>query len=118
LDVIRSKDIVPEFYRPAGNVVVSEQVAGQLGALPNLELLPVRFERLVNLFYKKGDFSFYRDHDAESRFDFFDSLPDVPEAHAHIGKHYELIIVENATIQDAYEGRRDRRFWFGPTGLF
>lgn len=116
LQVIRSKDIFPEVCKPAGTLTVTKNVADALRPLPKVEFLPVKFERLVGLFFAKGDFSFYERHrDCDASTAYFLSLPDVPEAHASARNHYEVIVAEHSAIFARYGLRRDVEFMIGPT---
>lgn len=104
LHVIRSKNIIPDVFKPGSNFVVSEVVRDKLSSLPNLEFLEVVFDRLVDFYYEKGDGSFYYESDTlESPGERLVELPDCPEAHEDVGRFFELINAKNSDIVDNYD---------------
>ncbi len=74
----------------------------------------MEFERLVDLYYDKGNFDYYRQIHQHPE-EYFLSLPDIPAAHSDIGRHFELIVAENCVIAPQYEHRTDLEFCLGPT---
>ena len=61
LQITRSGGFVPHVFIPQhGSMVVSSEVSDKLQQIPNIETLPVQFDRLVNLpMPSLGDMSWY-----------------------------------------------------------
>jgi hypothetical protein len=58
--ISRPGTFIPELCAPVHNFIVGERIVEQLRGLPGIEFLPVQFERLFEVEYEKGDFSWYR----------------------------------------------------------
>lgn len=81
---------VPEICKPSSHLVVSERYASQLGALPHNRLMPVVFNRLVDVDYGAGDSSWAEKWETVDPRQLLRTLPDVREFHHHIGRYYEV----------------------------
>lgn len=108
LHVTRSGTFVPSVFIPNfTEIVVSEDLFDGLHKLPNIEGLPVYFEKLVELSMPKlGDFSWYdEEHPYEDPdpINEFDVRDDVADLHDHIGIRYELLGARYQDLKNEYE---------------
>lgn len=98
LHVVRDGNHVPPITQPSLNFVVNAQIKALLEPLPNLRFEQVVFDKIVDFYYAKGDFTIYRNAE---RFDVRElqrARPDVPKLHAKIGSHYELVSPSHSDI--------------------
>lgn len=81
-----------EFFSPGISFVLSSRVRAALAGLPNVDFLPVQFQRLVNLACPVGDFSIPRHTlDLGSSLSFLGKLPQCPHLYP-VEPYYELVI--------------------------
>jgi hypothetical protein len=87
----------PDVAMPSLNFIVSERVRSVLMDLPGLAFAPVVLEKVIELPYAAGDFSFYdradirrdlRRHGYET---VFRRWKDRPELHAAVGARFEVV---------------------------
>lgn len=109
LHVVRSGAFVPPVFIPNfQEFIVSKDVFERASKLPNIEGLPVYFERLVDLpMPALGDFSWYdravrpyRDPDPRHEFEIRDNIPAL---HTRIGIRYELLGSTYHDLKNEYE---------------
>src|SRR5690242_17658877 len=87
----------PAVAMPWLNFIVSEAVRDSLAGLPGLAFAPVVLEKVIELPYFAGDFSFYdrpdfrRDPRRHGYETVFRRLKDRPELHAPVGPRYEVV---------------------------
>ncbi|MFV0443413.1 MAG: hypothetical protein ACK5Q5_07565 [Planctomycetaceae bacterium] len=101
LHVIRSGRFVPPVFVAGAMLVVCEAVKAKLTTLPNVDVAPVVFERLVDLPMPDiGDFS------AEARNpiagEVLMAAPDVPELHETIGNYYQVLEFHSYSFKEQY----------------
>jgi hypothetical protein len=108
--ISRSASRVPDVSMPSSSLVVSGRVKKALAWVPNVVLLPVRFEKLVDFPYQAGDFSFYDRSDFRSdpmRYGpdtLIERLPDVPALHERVGTYHELVVANAYRIAPNFPG--------------
>lgn len=105
LDIERNGVRIPDITRPAENLVVSHRVRERLKGLPGIAFYQVRFLKLFHYPWKVGDFSHYNRPGEQldmTHWEFFETLPDVPEYHRGIEPYYELLNQSPVTIRTRY----------------
>ncbi|MFL5244405.1 MAG: hypothetical protein ACJ8FY_20080 [Gemmataceae bacterium] len=104
----RNGRIIPDVFMPGTSFVVSNVVKEKLAGLPNAIFLDVVFKKLIDFYYKAGDFSYYdtpqfqqspRRADPEK---LIKKLPDVPSLHKQIGAYYELVVAHLDDVVSKY----------------
>jgi hypothetical protein len=102
LHIIHSKQVIPDVFKPAHNLVVSERVKQRLIDVNHVEFVEVVFDKLVDFYYEKGSFTYFDSKDSFTELgeiipaiDYLISLPDDREAHRGLGKYYELVIPDD-----------------------
>jgi hypothetical protein len=101
LQLIHSGLVHPRVMKPSSNLVVIDEVARKLEALPNVKLLQIEFLKVVAvpMFDKRQEKrEVYMDYDS-----FFKSLPDDARLRAEMPKYYEVLAARLHTIWDRYE---------------
>ena len=71
MEVVRIGRFIPDVFCPGRHFVVSEMLMAQLSRLQNIEFLRIRFRKLIDYPYAKGDFSFYDDPICDDSQDLF-----------------------------------------------
>lgn len=118
LDIVRSKHFFPDLTKPSANFIVSERVKRELEMLPNVEFLPVVFEKLVDFYFEKGDMSYLDEFGTDTYVepdDYILQLPDDPEAHRRVGRYYEVLSAENEALLSRYSSTKHFEISIGPT---
>jgi len=88
-------------FQPATNLIASEFVAGQLAALPNVELLEVKYEKLFWTPYEKGRF----DHEAfEDEDELLGREKHDPSLTEDIGRYFEVIVARLSDVAQHFDG--------------
>ncbi len=110
LELVHSKQLLPDIFQPAENLVVSEAVVDSLNGLHRLAFLPVVFEKLVDFYFEKGvpvDFSFkVYDPDVGEMHgagNYLLSLPDDPDAHEVVPPFFEILVPKDHELTEHYE---------------
>ncbi|MCA9069651.1 MAG: hypothetical protein KDA84_12040 [Planctomycetaceae bacterium] len=107
LQLVHSKQLIPDLFQPAHNLVVSEAVKEKLLGLNKVGFLKVEFEKLVDFYSEKGVFEYYDMEEAYNEYgepispeEHLISLPDDPEAHKSLKDFYEVIIPTDKELVD------------------
>ena len=109
LHLIHSKQIIPDVFKPAHNLIVSERAKQRLIDVNHVEFVEVVFDKLVDFYYAKGSFTYFESKDSFTELgepipaiDYLISLPDDREAHRGLGKFYELVIPRDKEMVDGH----------------
>lgn len=107
LCIKRTTCSVPEVCQPSTHLVVSDHLAKQLSGLSNIRLVPVVFDRLVDVEYKAGDHSWFQRWGGEDPCDLIRRLPNVAPEASSIGKHYEVQCCRLRDVDHLYSDGKD-----------
>jgi hypothetical protein len=103
LKISRTMRGVPNVSCPtSAHFIVCERLAEQLQNIPHIRLMPVVFNRVVDIPYSKGGHSWmedYGDHDPKH---YLRTMPDVSQFH-DIGQYFEVQTWRLADVIDRYE---------------
>lgn len=107
LKIHREGSRIPHITIPAENLVVKEDVARRLEALPNLKFFEVTFEKLFQFKYSLGDFSYrsdprYMTLDDPTGEAFIDLMGDDSKLHKNIGRYYEVLHYSAPELRKMY----------------
>lgn len=106
---------LPDIFQPRNNLIVSERVSSELFYFENIELRKVRFGKLVDLFYEKRDFSYYRNGKSIDPEDMLVRLPDASTTLRDPGVYYELIVPMTDRIAKDFKETKRIDIYIGPT---
>lgn len=123
--IVRSGTRVPDIFAPGLVWIVSEAVRECLRTTTNVDCFAVQFEKIFDMDFREGDFSWYDDPMRKQPPALFDDLPEAPELRWHLGSYYELIIARNHVVgqhfpsskrlpvdlSDAYVGGGNMEIW-------
>jgi hypothetical protein len=113
LHIWRSGTTVPPIFSPSNNWIVSRSVRDRLAGLPNIEFLPVVFEKLYAYDLLIGNFAWYDAPTCDRPEDLFKCLPDIPQLHEHVGPYYEVLVARLIDLVPYYEGWQALSFDIG-----
>jgi hypothetical protein len=81
---------VANIFCPGRHLVLSQSIADRLSFVQNIRLRPIRFKRLVDIDWQKGDLSFFETWNNPDPRRLLRMQPDVKDYHERIGNYFEL----------------------------
>lgn len=110
LSIIRPGTFFPMLCQPDKNLVVREELALSLEQVPNVELVPVDFEKLFEIRYAKGDMWWYEQGRAPlDPTRFAREVNDQREKFSAIPKCYEVLSTRLLDVESVYREQRSVR---------
>jgi hypothetical protein len=100
---------VPDICQPSSHLVVSEHYANELERLPHIRLMPIKFKRLVDVDYEKGDLSWADRWGNVDPCELLRTQPDLPEIHNQIGRYFEVQGYRWRDVVEKYPSAREKQ---------
>ena len=117
MHLVRDGNFIPPIFKCLGHLIVAEEVKASIEHFPYLRFVEVAFDKLVDAYVAKGDFSLHQTGIRDSRQHILNAV-EVPQWKRTVGRWFEVVIPRQMDVANRFTPEKrilcdDRKFGEG-----